>query len=91
MNKNALQEFALMIEEEYRAHFLLDNLPVAMTVFHENGPKLSFIPRASNDTLVAKQILEKLQRHTRLDILSVANLIPHLCTRSNDVIRSCHH
>eukprot|EP00960_Hanusia_phi_P072499 767803-Hanusia_phi.AAC.1 len=37
-----MQEFALMIEEEYRAHFLLDNLPVAMTVFHENGLK-SFV------------------------------------------------
>ncbi|EKX53685.1 hypothetical protein GUITHDRAFT_156950 [Guillardia theta CCMP2712] len=37
-----VQEFALMIEEEYRAHFLLDNLPVAMTVFHENGPELTY-------------------------------------------------
>ena len=25
-----------MIEEDYRSHFLVDNLPVAMTVFHEN-------------------------------------------------------
>ena len=24
-----------MIEEEYRSHFLVDNLPVAMSVFHE--------------------------------------------------------
>ena len=30
-----VQEFALMIEEEYRSHFLVDNLPVAMSVFHE--------------------------------------------------------
>jgi hypothetical protein len=25
-----------MIEEEYRSHFLVDNLPVAMSVFHES-------------------------------------------------------
>jgi len=31
-----IQAFALMIEEEYRSHFLLDNLPIAMSVFHEN-------------------------------------------------------
>mmetsp|Transcript_99023 Transcript_99023/g.144844 ORF Transcript_99023/g.144844 Transcript_99023/m.144844 type:complete len:666 (+) Transcript_99023:55-2052(+) len=30
-----VQEFSLMIEEEYRSHFLVDNLPVAMSVFHE--------------------------------------------------------
>ena len=26
-----------MIEEDYRNHMLLDNLPIAMSVFHENG------------------------------------------------------
>lgn len=31
-----VQAFALMIEEEYRSHFLLDNLPIAMSVFHES-------------------------------------------------------
>eukprot|EP00286_Rhodomonas_abbreviata_P012809 CAMPEP_0181327422 /NCGR_PEP_ID=MMETSP1101-20121128/22094_1 /TAXON_ID=46948 /ORGANISM="Rhodomonas abbreviata, Strain Caron Lab Isolate" /LENGTH=686 /DNA_ID=CAMNT_0023436083 /DNA_START=12 /DNA_END=2072 /DNA_ORIENTATION=+ len=31
-----IEAYALMIEEDYRAHFLLDNLPIAMSVFHEN-------------------------------------------------------
>jgi transmembrane 9 superfamily protein 2/4 len=34
-SQEEVQEFALMIEEEYRSHFLVDNLPVAMSVFHE--------------------------------------------------------
>eukprot|EP00283_Hemiselmis_rufescens_P010215 CAMPEP_0173435292 /NCGR_PEP_ID=MMETSP1357-20121228/14667_1 /TAXON_ID=77926 /ORGANISM="Hemiselmis rufescens, Strain PCC563" /LENGTH=663 /DNA_ID=CAMNT_0014400257 /DNA_START=19 /DNA_END=2010 /DNA_ORIENTATION=- len=34
-DKADVQAFVLMIEEEYRSHFLLDNLPTAMSVFHE--------------------------------------------------------
>eukprot|EP00961_Rhodomonas_salina_P244165 3299171-Rhodomonas_salina.1 len=41
------QAFSLMIEEDYRAHFLLDNLPVAMSVFHESGPPPSDSPPLS--------------------------------------------
>ncbi|KAJ1495525.1 hypothetical protein T484DRAFT_1651283 [Baffinella frigidus] len=35
-DQEEIQAFALMIEEEYRAHFLLDNLPIAMAIYHEN-------------------------------------------------------
>jgi hypothetical protein len=34
-----------MIEEEYRSHFLLDNLPIAMSVFHETGTRTIFLDR----------------------------------------------
>jgi hypothetical protein len=36
------QAFAEMIDEEYRNHMLLDNLPIAMSVFHESGAALHF-------------------------------------------------
>jgi hypothetical protein len=38
---HALQSFVNMIEEDYRNHMLLDNLPIAMSVFHENGDGLA--------------------------------------------------
>jgi hypothetical protein len=40
------QAFVEMIDEEYRNHMLLDNLPIAMSVFHESGavPDLTFFP-----------------------------------------------
>lgn len=33
----SLQAFALMIQEEYRVNMLLDNLPIAMTIFNQMG------------------------------------------------------
>ena len=34
-DREEIAAFALMVEEEYRANFLLDNLPVAMSIYHD--------------------------------------------------------